>query len=85
MDLVNVLSWIGMILSVSTSITRAANIGYQAYSYIFSAISCVLLAYNGYVLGSTQMIILYIFHLLINLVGIYRWSKKDKNNKKIIK
>ena len=81
MDLANIISWVGMILSIGTSITRAMNIGYQKYSYIASAISCVLLAYNGYVLGSTQMILLYIFHTMINLVGIYRWTKSSNKEK----
>lgn len=75
MSLIDIISWLGLILSVSTSILRALNIGYQKQSYIFSAISCILLAYNGYILGSTQMVLLYIFHFIINLTGIYRWQK----------
>jgi hypothetical protein len=78
MSLMDILSWSGVAISASTSIIRASNIGYQQYTYIMSALSCLLLMYNAYELKSKQLMILNSFHLIINLIGIYRW-KKNKN------
>lgn len=78
----DIISWIGIIISISTSLVKAFNIGYMNYTFIFSSLANVLLIYNAYTLGSTQMIIMYTFHLLISLTGVYRWTKNNKNEKK---
>lgn len=72
----DIISWIGIIISVSTSVVRAANIGYLYQTYILSSMSSILLGYHAYTLGSRQLVILNCFHLLIGLMGIYRWTKQ---------
>lgn len=76
MTLVNAISWIATIISISTSLVRAANIGYLWHTYIMSSLSSLLLVYHAYSLGSSQLIVLNSFHLLISLFGIYRWTHK---------
>ena len=76
--LADIISWIGIFISISTSIIRASNIGYLKHTYIFSSIASALLLYNAYNLGSMQLITLNIFHLLIGVMGIYRWTGKQK-------
>ena len=71
------ISWIGVLLSIGASITRALNIGFRRTTYVFSGISCIILIYDSYRLNSMQMVLLYIFHLAIDLIGIYRHKKSD--------
>lgn len=75
MTLVDIITWLGILISISTSIVRAINIGYQKHTYVLSALSNIVLLYNAYNLGSSQLIILNIFHLTISVAGIYRWRK----------
>ncbi len=79
MNLVDIISWIGVFISIGTSVIRASNIGYQWHSYILSSMSGVALIYNGYQLGSNQLIFLNTFHLMISLMGVYRWSGKQSD------
>lgn len=78
MNFVDIISWIAIIISVSTSIVRAIDIGYQWHTYVLSSVSNVLLIYNAYCLGSSQLIVLNIFYMLISFVGIYRRHNEKK-------
>jgi len=80
MNFVDIISWVAIIISVSTSIVRAIDIGYQWHTYVLSSICNVLLIYNAYCLGSNQLIVLNIFYMLVSFVGIYR-----RHNEKINK
>lgn len=71
-----IISWLGMVLSITASIIRALNIGYYKQTYMMSFISSAILVYNAYHLKSIQLIILNTFHLFICMTGIYNWSKK---------
>lgn len=73
MELINILSWIGTVISILASIIRALNVGYYMQTYIMSGISNIILIYNAYKLKSNQFMILNVFHLLICLIGIYNW------------
>ena len=74
MNIVDFISWIGVLVSIGTSVIRALNVGYQWHTYIMSSLSGLALIYNGYQLGSNQLIFLNTFHMIISLMGVYRWT-----------
>ena len=75
--------WVVVVASVVTSIIRACNIGFQKETYIISVLTHIPLIYKSYTLGSTQMMVLEMFYLLIAVFGIYRWSKSKPQKSQI--
>ena len=67
------LLWGSLVISIITSLMRAANIGFQRETYAFAALSLLPIIYDAWFTGSIQLILYNIFHLLVAVFGAYRW------------
>jgi hypothetical protein len=91
--IIECLLWGSIVISITTSLVRATNIGFQRETYILSAISLIPIIYDIWFTGSNQVILYNILHILIALFGAYRhrWgvsayreSRQLQNKKRLL-
>lgn len=76
------LLWTSLVVSIATSMARAANIGFQRETYALTALSLLPIIYDVSFTGSIQVVLFNVFHLGVALFGIYRWwpnTSKDQH------
>lgn len=73
--------WLSVVISITTSIMRAANIGYQKESYFFSVLASIPMVYDAIYSGSRQSQVLNIFYMIISVFGMIRWMKEGDKKK----
>jgi len=72
-----IILWLSVLISITTAVMRAANIGYQKESYYASTIAAIPMVYDAWMTGSTQAIVLNVFYLAIGVMGVVRWMRKQ--------
>jgi uncharacterized membrane protein len=81
MTYLDYLLWGSLIISIITSLVRAANIGFQRETYALTVLSLLPIIYDVSFTGSIQVIMFNVFHLLVAIFGTYRWWKVDRKQK----
>jgi hypothetical protein len=76
------LLWASLVISVLTSLARAANIGFQRETYALTIVSLLPIIYDVAQTGSIQVILFNVFHLMVAIFGTYRWWSGGQAAKK---
>jgi hypothetical protein len=67
----DLLEWTATLISITCSLFRAFNLGYQGWIYLISI--CANLIFATYATKKSQML-LNVFYIATALIGVYNWG-----------
>ena len=67
------LQWSGTLFGIGGAGLLAANTGASAYGFVGFLISSVCWAIAGSLMREPSIVVLYVFYIGINLIGVVRW------------